>query len=165
MKPDQAQGWRSRRAVCQREADKEFGPAPNIANLRLTPEESARSDKIYDAVERDPRIVQALAVRKKCIEDKGFDSDDSRSLPLSKAAEKFRDGFEAAVSEAELKGRDSATLRLADVFSAAELAELKGLQQREMAEAVQVEPCQWPYDDVYKEVYKQFLDKALAGEL
>lgn len=109
--------------------------------------------------------MRALDARKRCIEGKGFDSDDSRSLPLSKAAESFQDGFESAVSEMELAGRDSSSVRLADVFTAEQLAELKRLQEREIAEAVQIEPCQWPYDDVYKTVYREYLDKALAGEL
>ncbi|MFI7573707.1 hypothetical protein [Micromonospora sp. NPDC049497] len=165
MPPDRARGWHRRLASCRKDADKRFGPAPNVANLTLSPEESGRSDKIYSAVDADPRMVNALAARRSCLENKGFDSRDSGSLVLSKAADRFREDFERAVDEADKEGRDSSALRLADVFTAAELTELERLQQREVAEARQTEPCQWPYDDLYKQIYKEYLDKALAGEL
>ncbi|MFC3500986.1 hypothetical protein ACFOOK_08425 [Micromonospora krabiensis] len=165
MTSEQVGGWRGRLERCRREAEERFGPAPNVANLRLSPEQSARSDRIYGAVDADPRVVRAGEVRRTCLEEKGFDSGDARSLRLAKAAEKFRDGFERAVAEADEAGRDSAALRLSDVFSGTELGELKRLQEREIAEARQTEPCQWPYDDLYKQVYREYLDKALAGEL
>ncbi|WP_147458785.1 hypothetical protein [Micromonospora sp. BL4] len=165
MPADQAGGWKRRLMVCQRDAERQFGPAPNIASLTLSAEESARSDKIYASVDADQRVVEALKTRAGCLREKGFDSADQRSLALSKAAERFRDGFERAVETAAGSGRDSSGLRLEDVFAAGELAELKRLQAREIAEARQTEPCQWPYDDLYKQVYKEYLDKALAGEL
>ncbi|MEV4659849.1 hypothetical protein [Micromonospora sp. NPDC049301] len=163
MTAERRKSYQARLASCRRDARQQFGPAPHVDTIAMTDEESDRRDEILAAVDRDPRVVRAAAERTRCIEAKGFSSADSRSLVLSQAAERYRDGFERAALAAEQAGRDSSALRLADVFGAADLAELKRLQQREIAEARQVEPCQWAYDDSYQVVYREHLARVGAG--
>ncbi|MFC5926143.1 hypothetical protein [Micromonospora vulcania] len=163
MTPERRKSYQSRLTSCRRDARQKFGPSPHTDTSAMTAEESDRMDEILAAVDKDPRVVRAAAERARCIEAKGFASGDSRSLVLSAAAERYRDGFERAALEAEQAGRDSSALGLADVFGAADLAELKRLQQREIAEARQVEPCQWTYDDSYQVVYREHLARVSAG--
>ncbi|MEH1167530.1 hypothetical protein V6V47_19305 [Micromonospora sp. CPCC 205539] len=163
MTPEQRETHQSRLTSCRREARQEFGPAPHVDTSAMTAEEGHRRDEILAAVDKDPRLVRASADRARCIEAKGFASADSRSLALSGAAERYRDGFQRAALAAEEAGRDSSALRLTDVFGVADLAELKQLQQREIAEARQVEPCQWTYDDTYQVVYREHLDRVREG--
>ncbi|MFC4019411.1 hypothetical protein ACFOW4_15910 [Micromonospora sp. GCM10011542] len=163
MTDERRTSYQSRLASCRRDARQRFGPAPHVDTSAMTAEEGDRRDEILAAVDRDPRVVRAAAERTRCIEAKGFASADSRSLALSQAAERYRDSFERAALAAEQAGRDSAGLRLTDVFGAAELAELKRLQQREIAEARQVGPCQWAYDDSYQVVYREHLARVGAA--
>lgn len=165
MSDQEAAAWRARMVTCRRDADAELGPAPHVASIGMTAEQAEYTEKIEGAVEADERVAAALDTRNRCIEEQGFDSHDSASLPLHEAASEFLDRFEAALWERALAGQETSTLRVEDVFSAEELTELRKLKEQEIAQAVATQPCQWVYDDVYRDVYAEYLDRAMAGEL
>jgi hypothetical protein len=149
---------------CARAVTEEIGPAPFASQDEMDGAQSARTDEILARINGDPRVTAAQSTRTGCITAAGFDPADSRTLRYSDAATAAGDRWSAALHAALTAGRDTTAITLAGVLPAKQSAALAALREEEIAEARQVQPCQFAYDDVYQRVYRETLDAALAGD-
>jgi len=149
---------------CQQKVQDEIGPPPSGGAIKMNDAEQKSMDGVQAKTNADPRVKQALATRAACLEKNGFTAGEDLTQPIATAAEKYVLKFENEASTMEAAGRTSDKLKIEDVLSGEELAELKKIQKREIAMAVETSPCQSEYDKVYKEVFDAQLQKLLRGE-
>jgi hypothetical protein len=149
---------------CQQKVQDEIGPPPSGGAIKMNAGEQKSMDGVQARTNADPRVKKALTTRAACLEQNGFSSGEDLTQPIATAAEKYIVKFENEASTMEAAGRSSDKLKIEDVLSAEELSDLKKVQKREIAMAVETSPCQSAYDKTYKEVFDAELQKLLKGE-
>jgi len=149
---------------CQQKVQDEVGPPPSGGAIKMNDSEQKAMNDVQAKTDADARVKAALAARSACLERNGFSSGEDLTQPIATAAEKYIVKFENEASAMDAAGRSSDKLKIEDVLSADEMADLKKVQKREIAMAVETSPCQSAYDKAYKTVYNEQLQKLLKGE-
>jgi hypothetical protein len=151
-------------ALCQQRVQDKIGPPPTGGAIKMTAADQKAMDGVLAKTTSDARVQKAKTDRAACLESKGFTAGEDLTGPISSAAEKYITKFENAAGALDAQGRSSDRLKLTDVLDSDEMADLKKIQKREIAMAVETSPCQSAYDATYKSVYAEQLQKALKGE-
>jgi hypothetical protein len=151
-------------ALCQQRVQDKIGPPPTGGAIKMTAADQKAMDGVLAKTTSDARVQKAKTDRAACLESKGFTAGEDLTGPISSAAEKYTTKFENAAGALDAQGRSSDKLKLTDVLDNDEMADLKKIQKREIAMAVETSPCQSAYDAAYKSVYAEQLQKALKGE-
>ncbi|BCJ44118.1 hypothetical protein GCM10010168_09310 [Actinoplanes ianthinogenes] len=149
---------------CQQRAQDKIGPPPSGGAIKMSTKDQQAMDGVVAKTNTDQRVKAAQADRSTCLEGKGFTAGEDLTQPISAAADKYIVKFENKAGEMEAAGRNSDKLKITDVLTADEMADLKKIQKREIAMAVETSPCQSAYDKAYKKVFNEYLQKLLRGE-
>jgi hypothetical protein len=148
---------------CQDEAVERLGQPPD--RLQITGPGSDDLAGVAQRAEADPRAAEARRAYARCMAGKGFQAQSGEALtgPLTDAAQPFRQAYADRVAAATATGADPAGIRLADVLTATQQAELRRLQQREVRSATADLECGKRLYPVIRELHEEYQDRYLNG--
>jgi len=112
---------------------------------------------------RDPRVTAARAAYEACMASKGFALQPGEQIggALNEQAAPLGMRFLAGRERLVKQGRDPASVRLADVLTTAELAQLARIQERELAITGADWDCGRDYRRLSSEVQREYVERFL----
>lgn len=155
--------YRTRERECLQQSYAEFGfPENGTTYLPSDSPINKYTEQAYQATANDPRLTEATNDWSKCMRERGYDftDRDRMGLPLQQAAEPFVTAYSTRARPLLDAGRTWKDLRVADVLTSAQLAELRDLQQRELTVSAAHQHCidqGHDIDAAYSKIYAEHL--------
>lgn len=150
---------------CFGRADKKLGPRPGVGDDSV--EANRKMEETQREIEKDSRMIKARQAWATCMSAQGYRSANQNQLisDITEKAEPFIEKYSAAVLAEWDKQREAGNqswvgddLRVVDVLSPGELAELTDLQGYEMGAAAANLVCSKKLNGVMTQVSKEMGD-------
>lgn len=142
MSPAEAEAWSRSMASCYSVATENV-EKPAIVAVQDNEALAGLSSKIEARVDADPRVVASYATWSTCMADLGysFESPSDPIVEVSQRADPYVSRYRSAQEDAFERSGDPQGIPLDEVFSPVELAELRKLQDFELAVASDSVDC------------------------